>query len=101
MNLLHAPCGGAGGPDLHYPYAGGSIGIWGYDLVEGRLLDPEVFNDVMGYCSRNWISDYHFDKAFTHRLEGDGGVILDRGPRPRPFRRARCSWSGARSGMDG
>ncbi len=79
MNLLHAPCGGAGGPDLHYPYAGGSIGIWGYDLVEGRLLDPEVFNDVMGYCSRNWISDYHFDKAFTHRLEGDGGVILDRG----------------------
>lgn len=80
MNLLHAPCGGAGGPDLRYPHAGGSIGIWGYDAVEDRLVDPNVYNDVMGYCSRRWISDYHFSKALDHRLAGDGGVVLDAEP---------------------
>lgn len=80
MNLLHAPCGGAGGPDLSYPHAGGSIGIWGYDAAEDRLVDPNVYNDVMGYCSRYWISDYHFSKAFAHRMAGDGGVVLDAEP---------------------
>ena len=80
LNLLHAPCGSAGGPDLSYPHAGGSIGIWGYDAAEDRLVDPNVFNDLMGYCSRRWISDYHFDKAFDHRLAGDGGVVLDAEP---------------------
>ena len=28
MNLLHAPCGGAGGFDRFYPHSNGSIGIW-------------------------------------------------------------------------
>lgn len=77
MNLLHAPCGGAGGPDLRYPYGGGTIGIWGYDSAEDQLVDPNVYNDLMGYCSNDWVSDYHFDKAMTHRLSGDGGVVLD------------------------
>ena len=31
----------------------------------------------MGYCGNRWVSDYHFKKAFDHRLNGDGGVILD------------------------
>ena len=77
MNLWHAPCGGAGGPDPNYPYPGGSIGIWGYDIHEHRLLDPRDYNDVMGYCSMDWISDYHFGRATRHRLQGDGGVVLD------------------------
>ena len=80
MDLLHAPCGGAGGPDINYPHSGGSIGIWGYDAAEDRLLDPEVYNDLMGYCRDDWVSDYHFSKAFAHRLEGDGGVVLDATP---------------------
>lgn len=80
MDLLHAPCGGAGRPDINYPHSGGSIGIWGYDAVEDRLLDPDVYNDLMGYCRNDWVSDYHFSKAFTHRLEGDGGVVLDATP---------------------
>jgi len=75
MNLYHAPCGGAGGPDPRYPYDNGSIGVWGYDIVEGRLLDPERYKDVMSYCfQRIWISDYQFDRAMTHRLNGDGGI---------------------------
>ena len=75
MNLWHAPCGGAGGPDPQYPYDNGSIGVWGYDMAKGVLLDPEQYRDVMSYCFDHiWISDYQFDRAMTHRLNGDGGI---------------------------
>ena len=78
MSLYHAPCGGAGGPDPQYPYDDGSIGVWGYDMAEKTLLDPEQYRDVMGYCfERVWTSDYHFDRAMTHRLNGDGGINHD------------------------
>lgn len=80
MNLLHAPCGGAAGFDRAYPYSGGSIGIWGYDGWQQRLLDPDDYNDVMGYCGNRWISDYHINRAMAHRQAGDGGVILDAAP---------------------
>lgn len=44
----------------------------------------------MGYRRvRLWISDYHFDRATTHRLNGDGGVDPDGGSE-RP--RGECSW---------
>jgi hypothetical protein len=72
MNLRHAPCGGAGGPDPAFPHEGGGIGWWGYDFLGGfglgGLVDPEQFKDLMGYCNPDWVSDYHFDKALTHRL---------------------------------
>ena len=78
MNLWHAPCGGAGGPDPEYPYENGSIGVWGYDMAEGTLLDPGRYRDVMSYCFDSiWISDYQFDRAMTHRLNGDGGINHD------------------------
>ncbi len=56
----HAPCGGAGGPDAAFPYSGGGIGSWGYDLTLDRLRQPTTYKDLMGYCSPNWISDYTF-----------------------------------------
>ena len=68
MGLLHAPCGGAGGPDANYPYDGGGIGIWGYDFEGGKLVDPAQYKDFMGYCRSNWVSDYHFNRAMGHRL---------------------------------
>lgn len=71
MSLLHAPCGGAGGPDINYPYDGGKIGVWGYQFRQGRLVDPERFNDFMGYCNSNWVSDYHFIRAVDHRLNNE------------------------------
>ena len=78
MSLYHAPCGGAGGPDPDYPYTNGSIGVWGYDIAEGRLLDPDIYKDVMSYCfNQMWISDYQFDRALAHRLDGDGGIDHD------------------------
>ena len=77
MALFHAPCGGAGGADPDYPYEGGSSGIWGYDFFRGQLIDPGEYKDLMGYCSPDWISDYHFKRAFDHRLDRDGGVSLN------------------------
>ena len=79
MNLLHAPCGTQGYLDPDYPYVGGRIGIWGYDIRDNQLLDPNHYRDVMGYCPTVWISDYHFTIATNHRLNGDGGVELDAG----------------------
>jgi len=50
MNLWHAPCGGAGGPDPNYPYPSGNIGIWGYNIDLERLMDrnsPEGRHDLL------------------------------------------------------
>ena len=68
MSLWHAPCGSAGGPDPDYPYDDGSSGIWGYHIERGRLIDPEQYRDLMGYCRPDWVSDYHFIRAAEHRL---------------------------------
>ena len=40
LNLAHAPCGGAGGPDPAYPYRDGSIGAWGYEFDARGLVPP-------------------------------------------------------------
>ncbi len=71
MTLRHAPCGGAGSPDPGFPSSHGSIGRWGYDFRHSRLMSPSQYKDLMGYCSPNWVSDYHFKKAMDHRLETD------------------------------
>ncbi len=64
----HAPCGPPGNqpdaPDPDYPYDDGSIGVWGYDIVEGELHDP-TDTDVMSYCDDQWVSDFTF--AALHR----------------------------------
>ncbi len=71
MRLLHAPCGGAGGPDAEYPYDGGEIGIWGYNFNGAKLIDPSQYKDLMGYCDPSWVSDYHFERALEHRLASE------------------------------
>ena len=55
----HAPCGGAANPDGSYPYAGGEIGVIGYD-VANETLKPADSHDLMGYCNDEWISDYTY-----------------------------------------
>ena len=66
MNLGHAPCGGPAGVDPDYPYADGTTGAWGYDILSGALVSPRHF-DLMSYCSPDWISDFHFLKALIYR----------------------------------
>ena len=57
---LHAPCGGANGPDPNYPYAGGALGPTPlFDSLSNRVISPAGLDDVMGYCDGNWFSDYN------------------------------------------
>ena len=58
----HAPCGVSG--DANYPYNGGSIGVYGYDLLTGQLFSPNEHADMMSYCDPTWISDYNFLALF-------------------------------------
>ena len=55
----HSPCG-TSGTDDDYPYAGGRIGVWGWDRRDGSFHDPDVATDMLGYCDRQWISDYNY-----------------------------------------
>jgi hypothetical protein len=61
--LLHAPCQTQDAEA--YPYAGGAIGVWGYDAMNQKLLSPTSYKDVMGYCDPDWISDFNFKRIFS------------------------------------
>jgi hypothetical protein len=61
FGLGHAPCGTDG--DSSYPYPGAKIGTWGYDLVNRELKDPDLYYDLMSYCSPEWVSDYNYEKV--------------------------------------
>ena len=102
LGLNHAPCSptfrgdmplGITDIDPAYPYDRGSIGAWGYDsesrtgnyspdhyfeygTVPGKLVDPEWFSDLMGYCSSFWISDYHFKKSLDYRLTEEAAGMV-------------------------
>lgn len=65
----HAPCGGARGVDPQFPYAGGGIGVWGYDLFAKELHSPGTGTDMMGYCDDAWISDYTYGALFDRIRE--------------------------------
>ena len=78
MGLGHAPCGGAG-TDPRYPYDDGSIGAWGYDIVENKLITPDT-PDLMSYCLEDfWISDYHFRRALINRVREAGSQPVSMG----------------------
>ncbi|HEX6105195.1 MAG TPA: hypothetical protein VFZ26_06385, partial [Gemmatimonadales bacterium] len=65
-NRQHAPCGGAGNPDTQFPYPGGTIGVYGFD-VAGAVLKPTSSHDLMGYCNDQWISDYTYRNVMNYR----------------------------------
>lgn len=72
LGLRHAPCGGPSQTDPWYPFPDGRIGAWGYDSRdEGELVSPRR-RDLMSYCSRRWIGDYHFARALRHRMDEEG-----------------------------
>ena len=62
----HAPCGGVSGPDANYPYAGGQIGLFGYNVRTGTVVASSTA-DLMGYCSPRWISDYNYNAMMSYR----------------------------------
>ncbi len=70
----HAPCGVTG--DNAFPYEGGSIGGWGFDLRTNELYSPERYADIMSYCSPQWTSDYTYQAMADRiaRLNGEVGM---------------------------
>lgn len=62
----HAPCGGVAGPDASYPYAGGQIGLFGFNVRTGTVVASSTA-DLMGYCSPRWISDYNYNAMMSYR----------------------------------
>lgn len=58
----HAPCGVSG---ESFPYSGAVIGAWGYNLLSGKLKEPNGYRDVMSYCDPQWISDVNYSKLFN------------------------------------
>lgn len=68
FNRRHVTCTGMeGGPDPHYPYAGGAIGQWGLDITTEVLYSPVEYADFMSYCSKRWTSDYTFWHIHKYR----------------------------------
>ncbi len=64
----HVNCGPGVDPrsiDASYPHAGTTIGTWGYDITTGALKDPAEFSDIMGYCTKQHVSDYTFTALFN------------------------------------
>ncbi len=88
LNLRHAPCGGAGGPDRAFPQSDGSIGAWGYDPRGDGVLVPPHSRDLMSYCGPpRWVSDFSFTRALNHRLaSGSSATALARAPVNAPTR---------------
>lgn len=83
----HSPCGGAAGPDPGFPYQGGGIGVWGYDLVAKKLINPSQGKDMMGYCQPEWISDYTYNKLFLRVASVNGNPTAMRvTSEPRSYR---------------
>ncbi len=64
----HTTCTGSEDePDPGYPYPGGIIGAYGYDVWTPALKDRTTYKDVMSYCSPQWISDYTYKKILAFR----------------------------------
>jgi hypothetical protein len=74
FNLAHTPAGGAAGPQLDYPYYGGSIGSWAYDPVALAARDPAATADIMGYGNRpHAVSDWNWRSAMGFLEQRDRG----------------------------
>jgi hypothetical protein len=72
----HAPCGSPSNPDANYPYTGGSIGVYGFD-VAAQSLKPPSSTDLMGYCGNEWISDYTYAGVLAWRSAGADVAAAD------------------------
>jgi hypothetical protein len=68
MGRAHAPCGSPADIDPDFPYGSGGIGVWGYDLIAKKLIDPgNRYRDFMSYCGPTWVSDYTY-KGLYERM---------------------------------
>lgn len=98
----HAPCGGASGADPDFPYSGGAIGVWGYDIFAKTFISPTKGRDMMGYCPNEWVSDYTYAALFDrisalNPTTTKSGSTTGTGSQSRTFRIASVAADGALS----
>lgn len=67
----HVACNGdEGGATPLYPYPGGNIGAWGFDIVDwNQLFKPDVAKDYMTYCGNTWVSDWGWREVVPYIRE--------------------------------
>ena len=59
----HVNCGPGLDPnsvDGQYPHNPQTIGVWGWDIVDTLLKNPNQNTDFMGYCDSQFVSDYTY-----------------------------------------
>lgn len=71
----HAPCGGVSGADGAFPYSGGVIGAYGFNVRTGQLLSNTTA-DLMGYCNPTWISDYTYRGVMNFRGTSVASLVV-------------------------
>ncbi|MBN9164435.1 MAG: hypothetical protein BGO98_46730 [Myxococcales bacterium 68-20] len=71
MGRMHAPCGNPAAIDRKYPYDDASIGAWGWDLEQRKLVDPDEVYDFMSYCNPVWVSDYTYAGIYARMAKVD------------------------------
>ena len=59
---------GAANIDEEYPYSNGIIGQYGFQYSSQTVI-PSSANDIMNYCSNQWISDYTYNALVQDQLE--------------------------------
>lgn len=94
MGRRHAPCGNPGGLDPNYPYTGGSIGQFGYDIGVNALRSPATYRDMMSYCSPEWVSDYTYNALYVDQTSKGNWPDQADTPSPQLLIRANLSNDG-------
>ncbi len=97
LGRQHAPCSISKANSGPFPYAGGKIGVWGFDTPNHKLLDPALYGDVMGYCSPDWISDFTY-RALFQRIASVNGELTTKSLAPA---QARAAYQRVLLGADG
>jgi hypothetical protein len=70
MGRGHAPCGVTQNLDRKYPYADATIGVFGWDVLDKEIHDPEGGSrDFMSYCHPVWTSDYTFAALYQRMVD--------------------------------
>jgi hypothetical protein len=65
LGRFHIGCGIDTGWDATYPHADGSIGEWGFGVVDFQLRHPTVHKDFMSYCHPQWVGAWGWNRMFA------------------------------------
>ncbi len=76
LGRWHAPCRVQQSLDPNYPYEGGGISSWGFNILTGDLFDPRDHTDFMGYCQPSWISDYNYQAMYDRIVHANGTASI-------------------------